>query len=102
MKIIDVVSKESLFLLDEIGSGTDFVGGVSLSTSILQHFPSCVNLAMATTHYADLCHLETIDSGFKNAAMQFYRKTLKPTYKYYGKVLVIPMIMTSSHKLQRV
>ncbi|KAJ6812312.1 uncharacterized protein M6B38_149825 [Iris pallida] len=80
-KIIDVVSEESLVLLDEIGSGTDPSEGVALSTSILQHLASCVNLAMVTTHYADLSRLETTDSRFENAAMEFCMETLKPTYR---------------------
>jgi len=80
-KIIEVVSEESLVLIDEIGSGTDPSEGVALSTSILQYLADCVNLALVTTHYADLSLLKAIDSRFENAAMEFCIETLQPTYR---------------------
>lgn len=79
--ILQVASKESLVLLDEIGSGTDPSEGVALSTSILQYLKNCVNLAMVTTHYADLTLLKEKDKRFENAAMEFSIETLKPTYR---------------------
>lgn len=80
-KISEVISKESLVLIDEIGSGTDPSEGVALSTSILQHLVDCVSLALVTTHYADLSNLKAIDSRFENAAMEFCIQTLQPTYR---------------------
>lgn len=79
--ILEVASKESLVLLDEIGSGTDPSEGVALSTSILQFLKDCVNLAVVTTHYADLSLLKEKDSQFENAAMEFSLETLQPTYQ---------------------
>ncbi len=76
-----MASKESLVLLDEIGSGTDPSEGVALSTSILQFLKDCVNLAVVTTHYADLSLLKEKDSQFENAAMEFSLETLQPTYQ---------------------
>lgn len=80
-KILEVSSDESLVLIDEIGSGTDPSEGVALSTSILQYLKNCVNLAIVTTHYADLTRIKDSDSSFENAAMEFSLETLKPTYK---------------------
>ncbi|KAI0500603.1 hypothetical protein KFK09_018817 [Dendrobium nobile] len=80
-KIIQVCTKESLVLIDEIGSGTDPSEGVALSSSILQHLAECVNLLVVTTHYADLSLLKTTDSRFENAAMEFCIDTLQPTYR---------------------
>ncbi|KAL6651636.1 hypothetical protein ACP70R_010561 [Stipagrostis hirtigluma subsp. patula] len=80
-KIVDVVSKDSLVLIDEIGSGTDPSEGVALSTSILKYLASKVNLAIVTTHYADLSLLQTVDNRFENAAMEFCLETLQPTYR---------------------
>ncbi|OAY75494.1 Endonuclease MutS2 [Ananas comosus] len=80
-KIINVVSKESLVLVDEIGSGTDPSEGVALSTSILQYLCDRVGLAVVTTHYADLSRLKAVDSRFENAAMEFCTETLQPTYR---------------------
>ncbi|ONK79701.1 uncharacterized protein A4U43_C01F9160 [Asparagus officinalis] len=80
-KIFEVISKESLVLIDEIGSGTDPSEGVALSTSILQHLVDSVDIALVTTHYADLSNLKAIDSRFENAAMEFCIQTLQPTYR---------------------
>ncbi|OMO65175.1 hypothetical protein COLO4_31493 [Corchorus olitorius] len=80
-EILEVASKESLVLIDEIGSGTDPSEGVALSTSILQYLKNRVNLAVVTTHYADLSRLKDNDSQFENAAMEFSLETLQPTYQ---------------------
>ncbi|KAL1327142.1 hypothetical protein HN51_037230 [Arachis hypogaea] len=80
-KILEVASKESLVLIDEIGSGTDPSEGVALSTSILQYLKERVNVAVVTTHYADLSRMKEKDTGFDNAAMEFSLETLQPTYK---------------------
>ncbi|XP_047330302.1 endonuclease MutS2 [Impatiens glandulifera] len=80
-KILKVASKESLVLLDEIGSGTDPSEGVALSTSILQYLKDRVNLAVVTTHYADLTRLKEVDNRYENAAMEFSLETLQPTYR---------------------
>lgn len=80
-KIMEVASKASLVLIDEICSGTDPSEGVALSSSILQYFRDHVNLAVVTTHYADLSLLKDKDSRFLNAAMEFSLETLQPTYQ---------------------
>lgn len=80
-KIAQVVSTDSLVLIDEIGSGTDPSEGVSLSTSILKYLASRLNLAVVTTHYADLSRIKAVDDRFENAAMEFCLETLKPTYR---------------------
>ncbi|KAL4626778.1 hypothetical protein ACB092_05G121800 [Castanea dentata] len=79
--ILEVASRESLILIDEIGSGTDPSEGVALSTSILQYLKDHVNLAVVTTHYADLSLLKEKGSQFENAAMEFSLETLQPTYQ---------------------
>ncbi|KAL4386327.1 hypothetical protein GQ457_09G002350 [Hibiscus cannabinus] len=79
--ILEVASKESLVLIDEIGCGTDPSEGVALSTSILRYLKNHVNLAFVTTHYADLSRLKEMDSQYENAAMEFSLETLQPTYQ---------------------
>lgn len=78
---MEVVSRESLVLIDEIGSGTDPSEGVALATGILQYLKDRVGLAIVTTHYADLSCLKDKDSQFENAAMEFSMETLQPTYR---------------------
>ncbi|XVE88027.1 hypothetical protein DITRI_Ditri19aG0035500 [Diplodiscus trichospermus] len=80
-EILEVASEESLVLVDEIGGGTDPSEGVALSTSILQYLKNRVNLAVVTTHYADLSHLKDKESQYENAAMEFSLETLQPTYQ---------------------
>ncbi|XP_058082504.1 uncharacterized protein LOC131230630 [Magnolia sinica] len=80
-KIMEVATKDSLVLIDEIGNGTDPSEGVALSTSILQYLVDRVNLAVVTTHYADISLLKLRDARFENAAMEFCMKTLQPTYR---------------------
>lgn len=78
---MEVASPESLVLVDEIGNGTDPSEGVALSTSILQYLADRVNLAVVTTHYADLSSMKANDTRFENAAMEFCIETLQPTYR---------------------
>ncbi|XP_019421910.1 PREDICTED: uncharacterized protein LOC109331698 isoform X2 [Lupinus angustifolius] len=80
-QILEVASKQSLVLIDEIGSGTDPSEGVALSASILQYLKDHVNLAIVTTHYADLSRMKEKDTRFDNAAMEFSLETLQPTYR---------------------
>ncbi|KAF8391357.1 hypothetical protein HHK36_023661 [Tetracentron sinense] len=80
-KILEMASKESLVLIDEIGSGTDPSEGVALAASILHYLKDRANLAVVTTHYADLSRLKETETGFENAAMEFSLETLQPTYR---------------------
>ncbi|KAG4401060.1 hypothetical protein GLYMA_07G195700v4 [Glycine max] len=80
-KILEVASTQSLVLIDEIGGGTDPSEGVALSASILQYLKDRVNLAVVTTHYADLSSMKEKDTRFDNAAMEFSLETLQPTYR---------------------
>lgn len=80
-KILEVASTQSLVLIDEIGGGTDPSEGVALSASILQYLKDRVNLAVVTTHYADLSSMKEKDTRFDNAAMEFSLETLQPTFR---------------------
>ncbi|KFK40977.1 hypothetical protein AALP_AA2G069300 [Arabis alpina] len=80
-QILDIVSENSLVLLDEICSGTDPSEGVALATSILQYIKDRVNVAVVSTHYGDLSRLKDDESQFQNAAMEFCMETLQPTFR---------------------
>ena len=67
--------------MDEIGSGTDPSEGVALSAIILQYLKDRVNLAVVTTHFADLSHLKEKDIQFDNAVIEFSLATLQPTFQ---------------------
>ncbi|CAN4084046.1 unnamed protein product [Withania somnifera] len=80
-EILEVAFSESLVLIDEIGSGTDPSEGVALSESILQYLKDRVDLAVVTSHYADLNRLKEKDSRFETAATEFSFETLQRTYR---------------------
>ncbi|RVW95835.1 Endonuclease MutS2 [Vitis vinifera] len=73
--------KSHLSSLMKIGCGTDPSEGVALSASILEYLKDSVNLAVITTHYADLSCLKEKDAQFENAAMEFSLENLQPTYR---------------------
>ncbi|NCU32170.1 MAG: hypothetical protein EOM23_04385 [Candidatus Moranbacteria bacterium] len=52
--ILRHLTKESLILLDELGSGTDPKEGASLAMSLLDHIRAKHVYAMVTTHYPEL------------------------------------------------
>lgn len=79
--IIKYATKNSLILVDELGSGTDPIEGANLAISILKYFNNIGCLTIATTHYQELKQYTLITNGFENASVEFDINTLTPTYK---------------------
>ncbi len=75
------VTKRSLVILDELGSGTDPVEGSALSLSLLSYFKTHSFLTICTSHYNDVKGYAYTENGMMNASMEFDVKTDKPTYK---------------------
>ncbi len=71
----------SLVLLDEIGAGTDPTEGSALARAILTTLLEREARVVATTHYGDLKALAYQYPRLQNAAMEFNRETLQPTYR---------------------
>ncbi|MDR1753462.1 MAG: endonuclease MutS2 [Eubacterium sp.] len=80
IKIISVADKNTLVLLDELGSGTDPVEGAALAVSIIDEIKGKGCLLMATTHYQEVKLYAIGTEGVENAACEFDVNTLKPTY----------------------
>ena len=81
IEITKCATKNSLILLDELGSGTDPIEGSRLAISILEHFHNLGATTISTTHYQELKEYALSNSGFENASFEFDIDTLSPTYK---------------------
>lgn len=83
-KIIDILSqvtKKSLVILDEIGSGTDPQEGESLAEAILSQLLDVGAFVFASTHYGKLKTFAKEDSRILLASVAFDLEAMKPTYQ---------------------
>jgi DNA mismatch repair protein MutS2 len=79
--IINSVTKNSLVLLDELGSGTDPAEGSALAIAIFDYLMAKNCLVIATSHYSELKIHAYQSEKIINASVEFDVQTLKPTYK---------------------
>ncbi|MDX2246122.1 MAG: Smr/MutS family protein [Bacteroidia bacterium] len=76
----DRMTRGSLFLIDEFGSGTDPKQGGAIAEAFLERFVRQGAYGVITTHYGNLKEFAEITHGVMNAAMEFNTRELKPTY----------------------
>ena len=81
-RIVDRADKDSLILLDEIGSATDPDEGAALAMSILKKLTDLGARTVATTHMGALKVFAHEEDGFENGSMIFDQETLSPTYRF--------------------
>ncbi len=74
-------SRDSLVLIDELGSGTDPVEGAALGGAILETLTRRGAFTVATTHLGALKELPSEVQGVVNASLQFDGVALAPTYR---------------------
>lgn len=79
--IMNVVSENSLVLIDELGSGTDPVEGSSLAIAIIDYLLEKKCLIVTTSHYSELKIHAYNNDKIINASVEFDINTLQPTYK---------------------
>ena len=74
-------NERTLFLIDEMGSGTDPAFGGSIAEAIMESLAKKGAYGVVTTHYSNLKEMALQHSGIINAAMSFEISKLKPTYE---------------------
>ncbi|ADO83616.1 endonuclease MutS2 [Ilyobacter polytropus] len=80
-EILDNVTKSSLVLLDELGSGTDPMEGSAFAMAVIDYLKSKKCKAMISTHYSEVKAHGYNEDGIETASMEFDSNTLSPTYK---------------------
>jgi len=73
----------TLFLIDEFGTGSDPELGGALAEIFLEEFYQKKSFGIITTHYANLKVLANELENVTNANMQFNERTLEPMYKLF-------------------
>ena len=79
--MVEVADRDSLVLIDEIGSSTDPMEGAALAVAILEHFRQRGATTFVTTHHSRLKAYAAETGAALNAAMEFDESTLQPTYR---------------------
>lgn len=75
--------KDSLFLIDEFGTGSDPELGGALAETFLEDFYTREAFGIITTHYTNLKLLANELPNASNANMLFDAKTLEPLYQLF-------------------
>lgn len=81
IEILENTDRESLVLLDELGSGTDPAEGMGIAVSILEELRKSKCNFVATTHYPEVKVYAEKTPGLINARMAFDKETLQPLYR---------------------
>lgn len=81
LEVLRAADKNSLVVLDELGSGTDPAEGMGIAIAILEELRKSGALFLVTTHYPEVKEYAEKTKGIINARMAFDRETLRPTYQ---------------------
>lgn len=92
--MIECKEKNALFIIDELGTGTDPSEGAPLAVAILDALLRKAGIVIATTHHNAVKVFAEGSNIIMNASMDFDTETLKPTFK------IIPGIPGTSHAFE--
>lgn len=80
-EILENVTKASLVLLDELGSGTDPAEGSAFAMAVIDYLKDRKCKSIITTHYSEVKAHGYNEEGIETASMEFNVETLSPTYR---------------------
>ena len=80
-EILENVTKASLVLLDELGSGTDPAEGSAFAMAVIDYLKDKRCKSIITTHYSEVKAHGYNEEGIETASMEFNVETLSPTYR---------------------
>jgi len=78
---ISNANNQTLFLIDEFGTGTEPQLGGAIAEAILQKLNNKGSYGVITTHYSNLKLIADKEPGLVNGAMLFDSQNMKPLYK---------------------
>jgi len=82
MKFFSLKSgRQSLFLIDEFGTGTEPQLGGAIAEAVLEHLNRKLAFGVVTTHYTNLKMLADKTPGLVNGAMLFDTRQMQPLFK---------------------
>lgn len=81
LDILRKVNKNSLVIMDELGSGTDPTEGMGIAIAVLEELRKSQALFLVTTHYPEVKQYAERKEGIVNARMTFDKESLKPLYQ---------------------
>ena len=81
LDILKRADKDSLVIIDELGSGTDPTEGMGIAIAVLEELKKSGALYLVTTHYPEVKSYADKETGVVNARMTFDKESLKPLYQ---------------------
>ena len=81
LEVLKEADKNSLVIMDELGSGTDPAEGMGIAIAILEELRKSGAIFLVTTHYPEVKEYADKAPDIMNARMTFDKETLKPTYQ---------------------
>lgn len=79
--ILEKASRDSLVLLDELGSGTDPAEGMGIAVAVLEELRHRGCMFLVTTHYPQVKTYAEQTEGIQSARMAFDKDSLRPLYR---------------------
>ena len=80
-EMLDKADKDSLIVLDELGSGTDPQEGAAIAMAVLDELIAKNAFVLVTTHHGSLKNYGYTHTKCINASVEFNEETLQPAYR---------------------